>query len=295
MPGKESVALPVESATRRQFLEAASRLRIDDPMARVQELVIYEMTDGTRTSSLLKGADAYVDGGIFCVRLIEILRQLGVRNLYVNVIHTRHKLRSNYHDIYQGLTKLLGIYGSYATDHGVALRFIGNHEESLDPKGSRALDLQRELRSLETLTSVPRASKLTVFFLMNYSTRWDAYHPTKHALPQANVIVRHTKGYVNGDMWLFDKLDDNTFVYVQNGSSSQNWTDEQLVWLVTLALRSKVANEGTHYSMDYKGDAKVRIRSAREVALEFTRRRLRRNPTKRVVLFSPTGPEVYEF
>lgn len=287
------VALPNESEVRRLFLEDASRLSIPDPEARIRELVIYEMTDGTRTSSELGGDDAYVDGGVFCLRLIEICRVLGVQNLYVNVIHTRHKLRSNYQDIYRALVRLVSMYSSYATAKKVTLRFLGNREERLNPQSGHESDLQNELTRLEKVTTTPGG--LSVYFLVNYSTKWDAASLHDESLPKANVIVRHTKGYVNGDMWLFGKLDDNTFVYVQNGSSSKNWSDAQLVWLIALALRSKFANEGTHYSMDYTGDTKSRIREDREENLDMRHVQLTNDPSKRVVLFSPTGPEIYEF
>jgi hypothetical protein len=256
------------------------------------------MTDGTRTSLTdTNGWMAYIEGGIFCLRLIHILKLLGVRNIYVNVIHERHKDRENYKEIYRALKSLTVIYKEYITTYkDIELDFIGDYKHRIEPTNRYRIDIRKEFDILKNLSKNSDA-KINVYFMINYSTRWLANEGWKlfANLPEANVIVRHCKGYVNGDMWLYGKLDNNSFVYVQNGSVSKNWTDEQLIYLVGIALKSMIVNRGTHYLKSYDDIELNEIRRLREVKLSIVHEKLSSTPTKRAVMFSPVGPEIYEF
>lgn len=256
-----------------------------DPGDKMKDMVIYEMTDGNRTSTSLDGWKRYVDGGLFALRFVHMLDVLGCKSCYVNVTHERHKQRDNYSDIYEGLRQLVDIYREYAKDNDVKLRFMGDRS-TMEP------ELRDAMEKLETLTSNRR---FAIYFLVNYSARWATATGALKNLPDANVIVRHTKGYVNGDMWLHGKLDNNSFVYVQNGSSHQNWSDQQLIYLIALSFRSMILNAGTHYSKTYGGVEAEEIRKKREVELALKHVRLESNPNKRVIIFGPFSPEIYEF
>jgi hypothetical protein len=234
------------------------------------------------------------------MRFIHCLKTLGSRYSYINVIHEGHKERVNYRDIYVGMRRHVDAYREYAQRHDVRLRFIGKYDEKIDPQDVDNYDLREDLRELERLTAGNTGH--TAHFLINYSTRWAAEEVSEfyRELPEANVILRHAKGYVNGDMWLYGKLDNNSFVYAQNGSSSITWSDRQIVWLIALCLRSMLLNRGTHLSKKYAEGESELLRRKREVELSFIHKSFyegsrEEKPPKRVIIFSAYGPEVYEF
>ncbi len=281
------------------FDEACRTLDIEPSREDIEDLVIYEMTDGTRTSMEETGAEAYYNGGIFCLRFMHFLKSIGARHLYLNVIHERHKDRVNYEDIYEGFTMLVDPYREFAERHSdIKWTFVGDFSDSIAPDaGEQPFDIRAALQEFEELTR-GREDALSVYFMINYSTQWltDDGWNLFGDLPNANVILRHCKGYVNGDMWLPTKLDNNTFMYAQNGSVSRNWTDRQLVTLIAIALRSMLLNRGTHYSKRYAGDEQDHIRTQREEQLAMTHRELHEAAKpKRAIIFSPVGPEIYEF
>ena len=137
--------------------------------------------------------------------------------------------------------------------------------------------------------------------MINYSTTWATKNRKRlRNLPNVDVIVRHTKGYVGGDMWIYDKFDKNTFMYVQNGSSNVNWSDRQLVYLIATALRSKILNSGGHQSKVYKQNEDKIVRKKREKDLSIVHKKFygkknEKKSMKRVVIFDVYGPEIYEF
>lgn len=299
MKKEKGIVFPLESEIIEMFEDACQKLDLilTEAKVEIKNLVMYEMTDGTRTSTNLKGWKAYYDGGIFCLRLIHLFKILGGKDLYINVIHSQHKMRVNYEDIYGGLKKLAGLYRDYTnTTNDIKWKFIGDYSEPLAPSAKTdGSDLRNHLRMLEGLSEKNKG--LTVIFMLDYSTRWLAKQGYKdwEKLPEANVIVRHCKGYVNGDMWLHGKLDRNTFMYVQNGSASKNWTDKQLIYLITIALKSYLSNKGTHYSKRYIQGETERIKEEREDKLSMVHRLLEKPTSKRIIIFSPVCPEIYEF
>jgi hypothetical protein len=257
------------------------------------------MTDGTRTSTELEGSDAYFDGGLFVIRFIHFLKVLGSKNSYINVIHEGHKNRINYMDIYEGMRRHVDMYKKFSVMDNLRLRFIGKYDVQINP-GETAYDIRKDFKDLEDATAKNPAH--TTHFMINYSTRWAAEEGKEffRTLPAVNVILRHAKGYVNGDMWLYGKLDNNSFVYAQNGSSNVNWSDRQIIMLIAACLRSLMLNKGTHMSKKYQGDEKDIVRQKREIELSFIHRSFHDSSTeikfkKRVVIFSSYGPEVYEF
>jgi len=295
----ERSGFPDASAIRDMFTEVCQELDIQPSQEDIEDLVIYEMTDGTRTSMEETGAEAYYNGGLYCLRFMHFLKSLGARHLYLNVIHERHKDRVNYQEIYEGFTRLVDRYRDFAMEHSdIKWTFVGDFRESIAPAdAAQQPDIRGALDEFERLTR-DREDALSVYFMINYSTQWltdEGWEQFKE-LPNANVILRHCKGYVNGDMWLPTKLDNNTFMYAQNGSVSKNWSDRQLVYLIAIAMRSMLLNRGTHYSKKYSGNEQDHIRREREEKLSMVHRRLgEAEKPKRAIIFSPIGPEIYEF
>lgn len=293
------ITLPPDEQIHEIFRDCCEKLEIEDLRENMGELVIYDMTDGTRTSTELEGSDAYFDGGLFVIRFIHFLKVLGSRNSYINVIHEGHKNRVNYTDIYEGMRRHVDMYKKFSAMDNLRLRFIGKYDVRINP-GETAYDIRKDFKDLEDETAKNPAH--TAHFMINYSTRWAAEEGKEffRTLPAVNVILRHAKGYVNGDMWLYGKLDNNSFVYAQNGSSNLNWSDRQIIMLIAACLRSMILNKGTHMSKKYEGDEKDIVRQKREIELSFIHRSFYDSSTetkfkKRVVIFSSYGPEVYEF
>ncbi|MDP2844897.1 MAG: hypothetical protein Q8N79_02330, partial [Candidatus Methanoperedens sp.] len=128
------INLPPEEGIRTIFKECCEKLEIEGSGKNMEELVIYDMTDGTRTSTELEGADAYFDGGLFVMRFIHFLKTLGAKNSYINVIHEGHKERVNYKDIYEGMLRHVEMYREYSKNNNVRLRFVGKYDASISPK-----------------------------------------------------------------------------------------------------------------------------------------------------------------
>lgn len=268
------------------FHEACKKLDIDQKL--INELSVYELTDGSRTSTDLDGWEAYFDGGMFVLRLFHIMSVLGAKNAYVLTTGEGHKKRENYNDIMKGLEKQIEVYSEYVRKHDMRLKFIANV-----PLLARLSKFMRALKRLEKESEKNRG--LTVFVLINYSSDWAYRTGVLKKLPNANVIIKHTKGQVNEGLWLPGKLHNNGFVYVQNGSASRNWSDKQLVYFTAIALRSMILHRGQQYQKTYEKGEIEYIRKMREQRRVFVHRKLTAKPNKRVVMFSHLGPEIYEF
>ncbi len=305
--------LPKGAEIRKDFSEVCGSIGVKVSRGEMKNLVIYDMTDGTRTSTGLKGEDAYFDGGLFCLRLINFLNALGAKNAYINVIHEGHKKRANYEDIYKGMKKHVSVFAEFAKKNNIRLKFLGDYTSRIEPlklmlrgrirkdstskmEASYRFDFRNVLGRIEKLTA--RNTGMTAYFLINYSTKWAEKKGGKFfsKLPDVNAVIRHTKGYINGDMWIFDKFDSHTMVYAQNGSSSINWSDRQLLYLIALSLRSVQLNEGFHLSKKYDGSESETIRRKREQKLELVEKEFSAGSLpKRVIIFGPFGPEIYKF
>ncbi len=301
------VDLPSEESVVKGFAAALRSLGIEQIDDNLKDVVIYEMTDGMRTSTSLEGGNAYFDGGVFCLRFIHMLRILGMSSCYVNVIEEKHTRRDNYSHIFEGLKKLYSLYSEYAKEYNVKLVFLGDLEGTLEPKGYQG-NFSADLKKLEAKTE--KNMGFTAYFLINYSLDWATKHESKFvSMPMLDVTVRHTKfQFPTGMMLPSSKSDFCSLIYVQQGSAGTTWSDEQIVELIALALRSKLLNSGTQYLKTYKEGEREAIRSKRENELFMIHRKLvsekaskatvsigRLRSMKRAILAGPAGPEVYEF
>jgi hypothetical protein len=94
-------------------------------------------------------------------------------------------------------------------------------------------------------------------------------------------------------------------MYIQQGSAGSTWSDQQLLTLIALSVRSKYLNSGTQYLKCYGEGEKELIRKQREETLYFVHRQLftknQHAPSqyplnsKRAVIAGTSGPETYEF
>lgn len=278
--------LPGKNEAEKMFSEACRKLNVGKN--KIKDLVIYELTDGTRTSTDLDGWEAYYDGGMFILRLFHIMSLLGGKSSYVLTTGEGHQKRGNYHDIIRSLEKQVDAYSEYVEKNNIRIKFIANVSTL-----ARFSSFMKMLRKLEKKSS--KNNGFTIFVLINYSSNWAQRTGALNNLPNANVIIKHTKGQVNEGLWLPDKLHGNSFVYVQNASVSTNWTDRQLVYLIAITLRSMIFHQGQQYQKTYKKGEKDFIRKMREKKMHMVHKKLSKKCTKRVVMFSNIGPEIYEF
>jgi hypothetical protein len=299
------IELPSEDNVVKAFAKARQLLDIGQFDENMRDLVIYEMTDGMRTSTRLEGDNAYFDGGTFCLRFIHMLRILGMSSCYVNVIEEKHTRRDNYSHIFEGLRKLYPIYAEYAKEYNVKLVFLGDLKGSLEPKGFQG-NFSEELKKLMQKTE--KNTSFTAYFLINYSLDWAMKNESKFSsMPMLDVTVRHTKfQFPTGMMLPASKSDFCSLIYVQQGSAGTTWSDAQIVQLIAIALRSKLLNSGTQYLKSYKDGERDEIRSKRENELFMIHQKLTAEKpgnataqisanTKRAILAGPAGPEIYEF
>lgn len=281
--------LPSQEKVEKMFNKACYKLRLSDEEKKaITSLALYELTDGTRTTTDLKGWEAYFDGGLFVMRLFYMLSKLGVKHSYVLTTGFRHQTRENYADIMTALQKEVSVYLEFATENNIKLKFIYDAQSLKKIKGFIS-----SLKELEKETK--HNTGITMYILINYDSEWAAKDKSFSQLPNANVIVKHTKGQVNEGLWLPGKLHGNGFVYAQNGSMSSVWSDMDLMYLIVCCLRSMTQHQGMQYASAYKGDEDQVIREKRENELYMVHRKLTFRPKKRIVLFSKYGPEVYEF
>lgn len=287
------------------FRMLCQRLNIDGSEKNMKNLVIYEMIDGMRTSAELSGIEAYIEGGLFSVRLIRFLKFLGAKACYINVTEEKHKQRSNYPEILEALRQLYPFYEEFVKHYKVKCKFLGRIEESLDDTSL----FMKELRVLEEDTA--SNAGFTACFLINYSLEWSLQNMDLfEELPDINVVIRHTKFQVPTGMLLPPSKSDNTsLVYVQQGAPSRTWSDHQILCLIALALRSMLLNYGTQYTKTYSAKEREEIRTKREIEAVLVHKQLleetiKLSPSpiaekvyrnKRVILGTPFGPEIYEF
>jgi len=279
-----------ETEAKKIFNECCKKIGIDS-RDRIKDLVIYELTDGTRTSTNLKGWGAYFEGGMFVLRLTHILNHLGCKNFYVLTTGAGHRRRDNYEDILRAVKKVIfDVFRIYSIKNNIKLKFVGDIENI---SSEEFRDFSESLKLIERETSQNKG--LVVHILIDYSFDWAIKSPEYKKLPGANVIVKHTKGQVNDGLWLPWKLQNNSFVYVQNASMSCNWSDRDIIWLVCISLRSMLLHEGLQYVKSYTEAEAEEIKLLREEKLSMIHKRLEQEISKRVIIFSPIGPEIYEF
>jgi hypothetical protein len=281
------------------FKEACQRLGIDNPEENMKKTIMYLMTDGSRTASNLEGEAVYVDGSDFSMRFVNIVKDVGGKACYVNVFEEFHQTRKDYGNIYSGLIKVVPDWLNFVKKNNVRLKFIGDFGSSFAPS-SHTEDLRKHLKMLEDLT--PK-NEFTAYILINFSREWALKNQEFFSdMPTINSVIRFTKGQgVPESMLIPGKVEHESLVYVQQGSSSVNWSDRQLVFLVALALRANARNMPYFIKNSYKEGDRERIRKQREEERVFVNEDFydkNENEGKRpkvAVIFSEVGPERYTF
>ena len=257
------------------------------------------MTDGTRTASNLEGEAAYMDGSDFSKRFVHVTKIVGGKACYINVFEEFHQKRKDYGNIYSALVKVVPDWLNFVKKYCIRLKFIGKFDSSFAPRG-KSEDLRKQLKMLENLTV---KNEFTAHIFINFSREWALENRESFKdMPSINSIIRFTKGQgVPESMTLPGKIEHETLTYVQQGSSSVNWSDRQIVFLVALTLRANVRNMPYFIQSSYIDGDRERIRKQREEERVFINEDLydkKENEGKKpkvAVIFSEIGPERYTF
>lgn len=291
--------LPSKEKILEIFRDACEKLGIDNPEEGMKKTIIYLMTDGSRTASKLDGEAVYIDGSDFSKRFVHIVKTVGGKACYVNVFEEFHQKRKDYGNIYSGLVKVIPDWLEFVKKHNVRLKFVGDFTSSFIPEGHTE-DLREHLKRLEDLTA---KNEFTAHILINFSREWALKNQEFFSdMPTINSVIRFTKGQgVPESMLPPGKVEHESLVYIQQGSSSINWSDRQLVYLVVLALRTNMKNMPYFLHSSYKEEDRERIRKLREEERVFINENFyddKLNDEKRLkvaVIFSEVGPERYVF
>jgi hypothetical protein len=291
--------LSTEEKILKMFKEVCQKLGIKSPEESMKRTIIYLMTDGTRTASNLEGEVAYMDGSEFSKRFVHVIKTVGGKACYINVFEEFHQKRKDYGSIYSALVKVVPDWLDFVKKNGIRLRFIGNFDSSFSPD-SKSEDLRKHLKMLEDLTA---KNGFIAHIFINFSREWALENKEFFKdMPNINSIIRFTKGQgVPESMLLPGKIEHESLVYVQQGSSSMNWSDRQIVFLVALALRANMRNMPYFIQSSYIEGDRERIRKQREEERVFVNEEFydkKENEGKKpkvAVIFSEVGPERYTF
>jgi hypothetical protein len=295
--------LPDEKTIKDLAREISEKIDIENIEKYTKDFVPLLILDGMRTGSLFKGKDAYLDGADFGKKFFFIHKILGGKNVYLSLSGEFHaKERENYSDIYAAFMEEANEWVELVSKHGVRPKFFGNFENILAPDSSFQ-DLRLYMKKLEDLGS---KNNFSVYVQLNYSIEWAIRMGMDHfkEFPDINVIIRPTKGQgVPGQVYIPGKIQNYTFVYVQQGSCDSTWSLRQLVTLYLICLKAMVHNFYLLTSDRGKYDEKKRerMKELRELEAVFVNKDIydkKLNEGKKpkvAVIFSEVGPERYIF
>ena len=288
-----------EEKIQKMFKEFCEKLEIENPEEHIPKLVTYLMTDGTRTSTNLSQEKAYMDGAKFSARFLLISKIVGCKDSYVNVFEEFHRFRGNYPKIYPALLKVVPEWKEFTMNNNIRLKFVGKLDESITPEGFKE-DLRVHLKELEELT---KNNEFGAYIFINFNREYAEKNRDKFKdWPTVNAVIRFTKGLSAPEsMWLPGKIRYESLIYVQQGSSSINWSDRQLVFLIALTLRAISRNPKFSAKASYTDEERERIRKLREkeavfVNKDFYDKELDEGKDAKIaIIFTEVGPERYRF
>jgi hypothetical protein len=255
----------------------------DAALRGMKDLVLYDIPDGTRsTLSVPEHYDVEMDAGLYCVALVHTLASLGAKTTVV-LTHTAYNRERGPEETKRFLAVLakgIAPFRDYARRHGIAIRLEGI---------SAGYELEAAFRRAFPLPKEPR---FDAHFLMDYEEEWFLTPEGRgllDALPQIDVVVRHTKLGIAGG-WIPTRMRKASYVYSQNGSVHSNWNFEEYAAMAAVTYLSKVLHQGEGLSKTYASvdEMKARYRD-REIKLRQKIIRLRPKPRKLFVLGSPVG------
>lgn len=254
-----------------------------DALVGMQDLVLYDIPDGTRsTLSVPLTMDVQTDAGMYCLALVHTLASLGARKAVI-LTHTAYNRERGPEDtrrFLEILEKGIEPFRGYARRHRVGMHLYGLHAGyELAPKLLKAFPM-------------PEAPGFDAHFLLDYQEEWfltPEWRAYLEALPDIDVVVRHTKFQVSGG-WIPMRMQRAAFLYSQNGSLFSNWTFDEYAAMVAVAYAAKVLQKGEALTKRYVSIDEIKDRyRQRELGLGQRVVRLAPKPKKLFVIGSPVG------
>lgn len=260
---------------------------ISTALSEIKNMVLYDILDGNRSTIVSKTlGNNDVESGLFVINLIHTLKTLNARNCYI-MIHTsynRERGEKEFTYILRKISLCAPLIKEYAIQNSISCSCIG-------------MEKNYELTSL--LNDIVESTKngdFHVYFLFDYNERWGTTKEAQHilnALPDIDVHIRHTKFQISGG-WIPEKMSHSVFLYSQNGTTYSNWSSDELITLIALALLEKLIHKGEILHKIYTTQEEVFQRyELRELKLFNKVIHLREHPKKLFIMGSPIG--VYQF
>ncbi|MHA2027922.1 MAG: hypothetical protein ACW99Q_00915, partial [Candidatus Kariarchaeaceae archaeon] len=264
-----------------------------DDLKYFQELSPYLILDGHRTGVKDENANlahGYIEGAIFSLRFSVFLKILGTYKSTF-LIHTlrNYQTEDRMEAIFDAISDVGSGFISKAYERNIRLRYYGHDVHD-------GYTMSNIINKAERYTKGCTGFELN--YLTNYSEQWGIEHQSEmDTLPDINVIGRFTKGHYSGAN-IPGHTNSANFVYIQQASISENWTDEEMFWLALSLLKSHVSLKGFVGGKSYSNKEKNEIKNAREQELwegNFENKAAQGKYQKRIVSFSPRGPLTIKF
>ncbi|HYM39553.1 MAG TPA: hypothetical protein VEY12_05340 [Thermoplasmata archaeon] len=249
----------------------------------VRDLVLYDIPDGTRsTLSVPATMDVETDAGMYCLALVHTLASLGAQRavLLTHTIYNRERGPEDTKRFLEIMAHGVEPFRGYARRHKIRMNLHGMHEGyELSPLLSKAFP-------------PPTTAKFDAHFLLEYEEEWfltEQGRALLEALPEIDVVVRHTKLQVSGG-WIPIRMRKSAYLYSQNGSLNSNWSYDEYAAMVAVACLAKLLHSGEALSKKYVSIDEIKDRYLqRELKLQQRVVRLKEKPRKLFVVGSPTG------
>ncbi len=259
-----------------------------DDLEMLKYLSPYLILDGHRTGTKHDMVTGYMEGATFSLRFASILKKMGGKRATF-LIHTlrNYKTMDRIKAIFDGVEQIGADFIKTAYKKNIKLTYYGHdvHDK---------YSLSKLINAAENATGICNGFHLN--YLTNYSDTWGSEHKQQmDELPEITVIGRFTKGHYSG-AGIPGKASKANFIYIQQASISENWSDDQMIILILGLLKSHIALHGFVGGKSYQKGEKEEIYRKREEELweenyEF--------PSgikpKRMTTFTPIGPVTIKF
>ena len=257
----------------------------------MEELSPYLILDGHRTG--VQGEHdmsyGYIEGAIFSMRFARILQELGAKKVTF-LIHTlrNYKTMDRMSAIFDGVEQIAEKFIKTARESDIKLRYYGHDVHD-------GYALAKPVKLAEHFTMGCQSFELN--YLTNYSEQWGVENqPELEDLPDINVVGRFTKGHYSGAN-IPGHTNEANFIYIQQASISENWSDDELVILALSLLKSYLSLKGFVGGKSYTPEEKEEIKHKREYEAhsDVFDLSIADKHTKQIMSFSPMGPISIKF
>ena len=289
---KSDVSSPIESIELNdQILPILDQLDMTiEDLNHFRDLSPYLILDGHRTGikdSDVNPARGYVEGAEFSLRFAKVLQKLGGEKATF-LIHTlrNYQTMDRMKSIFSAIEDVGKKFISTAHQSNVKLKYFG---ESVHEKYA----MSGLVNKAEKVTKDCNGFDLN--YLTNYSEDWGVDHKEElEEVPDISVIGRFTKGHFSG-AGIPGHSSKANFMYIQQASVSENWSDKDLLVLALSLLKSHIALNGYVGGKSYKKGEKDEIREAREEEMWDEDYCISEKVSKKIISFSPKGPITIKF